>query len=72
LHGQHIQALNQAGLPLDQAMEFVLQQGRQGLGEGGQQHPGFGISASQMNGAVQCHDGFARSSRALHAGGAIE
>jgi hypothetical protein len=25
LHGQHIQALNQAGLPLDKAMEFVLQ-----------------------------------------------
>ena len=30
LHGQHIQALQQVGLPLNQTMELVLQQGCQG------------------------------------------
>lgn len=41
LHGQHIQALKQGGLPLNKPMELVLQQGGQGVGEGGEQHPGY-------------------------------
>ena len=72
LHRQHIQSLQQVGLPLNKAVEFVLKQGCQGVGEGGEQHPGICVAEGQVHGAMQGHHGLARTSRALHAGGAIK
>jgi hypothetical protein len=72
LHGQHIEALQQVRLPLNQAMELVLQQRRQGSGEGDEQHPGFWVAAGQVHGAVQGHHGLAGAGGALHPGGAVE
>jgi hypothetical protein len=61
LHGEHIEPLQQAGFTLHQAMELLLQQGRQGLGEGGEENAGVRIVAGEEDGAVQRHDGLARS-----------
>ena len=70
MHGVHFQPLANTRLVADQASEFGSQSMRQGVGKGGEQHPGIGVSTGQKDGPVQGHDSLAGAGRPRYPCGA--